>query len=95
MVRDKDGFVTLSLVFAFAVESGLVHYEEKGTVKNSYLLLPSVTRADDGKYRWVLVDIHFTNDIYRWLFLFERRVNIFIKIIDKSVIFVYFIISGS
>jgi hypothetical protein len=33
------------------IESGLVHYEEKGTVKNSYLLLPSVTRADDGKYR--------------------------------------------
>ena len=45
--------MTLSLVIAFAVESGLVHYEEKGTVKNSYLLLPSVTRADDGKYRWV------------------------------------------
>jgi hypothetical protein len=32
-------------------ESGLVHYEEKGTVKKSYLLLPSVTRTDDGKYR--------------------------------------------
>jgi hypothetical protein len=36
---------------SLAGESGLVHYEEKGTVKNSYLLLPSVTRADDGKYR--------------------------------------------
>jgi len=30
------------------LESGLVHYEEKGTVKNSYLLLPSVTRQTTG-----------------------------------------------